>query len=84
MVVDEATVLLPLAGVIDIDKEKARLSKEIAKLSADIDKLDKKLGNAAFLAKAPVEVIEEQCTRRTDHMSEREKLQEALNRLAAV
>ncbi len=84
MVVDEATLVLPLAGVIDIDRERARLDKEIARLEADIAKVDKKLGNADFVAKAPPEVVEEQQERRADWSAAAAKLREALARLSGA
>jgi valyl-tRNA synthetase len=83
-VLDEATIVLPLAGVIDIAGEKARLEKEIAKLDGEIGKLDKKLANQSFLAKAPAEVVEEQRRRLADTAAARTKLDEALVRLAAL
>ena len=49
---------LPLKGVIDIAAEQARLEKEIAKVDADIERVDAKLGNAKFVARAPEEVVE--------------------------
>ena len=84
VVLDEATVVLPLAGVIDVAGEKARLEKEIAKLDGEIGKLDKKLANQGFLAKAPAEVIEEQRQRLADTAAARAKVDEALGRLAAL
>ena len=54
------TVALPIAGVIDIAQEQARLTSAIAKSDSEIGKLEKKLGNAQFLAKAPESVVEEQ------------------------
>jgi len=81
IVIDEATVFLPLAGVIDLAQEKARLAREIQKLEADIGKLDKKLANEQFLAKAPEEVVEEQRERRADLAEKRERLGAALARL---
>ena len=84
MVHDEATIALPLAGVIDVAAEKARIEKEIAKAVAEIEKIDKKLGNESFVAKAPAAVVEEQKTRRTEHEGAKEKLGEALKRLAAL
>jgi valyl-tRNA synthetase len=84
VVVDDATVLLPLTGVIDLEQEKSRLAKEIAKLSGEIEKIDKKLGNEAFIAKAPVEVVEEQRERLADLTVSLGKLQDGLTRLAAV
>ena len=81
-VVGEATFALPLAGVIDLGAEKARLEKDIGKLNAEIAQIDKKLSNEQFVAKAPEEVIEEQKSRRDAAMARREKILEALKRLS--
>ncbi|QCO01424.1 valine--tRNA ligase [Azospirillum argentinense] len=82
-VLDEATLILPLEGIVDIDKERARLTKEIEKLSGEIKKIDAKLSNEQFVAKAPEEVIEEQRDRRDTAEQARDKLQKALEMLAA-
>jgi valyl-tRNA synthetase len=84
VVVDEATVLLPVADIVDLAQEKARLAREIGKLSEDIDKVEKKLANQAFIAKAPPEVVDEQRERRDDWLAARSKLEDALGRLAGV
>ena len=81
-VVGEATYALPLAGVIDIAVEKARLEKEVGKLDGEIAQIDKKLGNEQFVAKAPEEVIEEQKARRDAALERRSKIREALQRLS--
>ncbi|MHA6692871.1 valine--tRNA ligase [Devosia sp. A449] len=81
-VVGEATWALPLAGVIDIAVEKARLEKEVGKLDAEIAQIDKKLGNEQFVAKAPEEVIEEQKARRDAAIERRHHITEALKRLS--
>ena len=80
--VGEATFALPLAGVIDIDAERGRLKREVAKEEVEIDKIDKKLSNEQFVAKAKPEVIEEQRTRRADAVARRERLEAALTRLS--
>jgi valyl-tRNA synthetase len=82
IVLGEATYALPLAGVIDIEAEKSRLSKEIARLDGEVAQVDKKLGNAQFVAKAPEEVIEEQHTRRSEAVDRRERIALALARLS--
>ncbi len=84
LVHDEATVALSVAQHIDLDAEKARLSKEVDKLTKEIDGIDKKLSNAQFVAKAPPEVVEEQRERRIDHVAVRAKLQDALQTLEAI
>ena len=83
-VIDEATMALPIAAVIDVAAEKARLGKEIAKLDGDIVKFDRKLGNESFVAKAPAEVVEEEKRRRDEAAETRARLGQALERLAAV
>ena len=82
IIVGEATLALPLAGVIDISAEQARLTKEIGKEDAEIEKIDRKLGNEQFVAKAPPEVIEEQRERRQAAVERRERLAAALARLS--
>jgi valyl-tRNA synthetase len=81
-VVDEAAFILPLAGVVDLERERQRLEKEIARFEGEIARIDAKLGNASFVAKAPAEVVEEQRERREDAARARDKLGEALARLA--
>ncbi len=72
---------LPLKGVIDLDAERARLQKELGKVDDDIKRIDQKLGNADFVARAPEEVIEEQHERRTEAEERGAKIREALERL---
>ncbi len=84
IVLDEATVFLPLADVIDIAKETARLAKELEKTRAEAEKIGKKLGNAQFIAKADPAVIEEQRQRLAEADQARAKLTQALERLAAI
>ena len=55
--VNGVEVFLPLKGLIDVDKETARLTKELEKLDKEISRLAKKLGNEGFLAKAPADVV---------------------------
>jgi valyl-tRNA synthetase len=83
-VLDEATFILPVADVIDIDQEKARLAKEIEKLNKEITGYDKKLSNKGFLAKAPADVVETQKERREEAAQAVAKLKEAAERLAAL
>jgi len=80
----EATLLLGLAGAVDVKAETARLTKELAKLDKDISKYDAKLGNADFLAKADPEVIEDNKERRAEAVATKERLQAALARLASL
>jgi valyl-tRNA synthetase len=82
IVLGEAIFALPLAGVIDIAAERARLSKEMQKEDAEIEKIDRKLNNEQFVAKAPPEVIEEQRERRASAVDRRSHIAEALARLS--
>ncbi len=78
---DEATVALPIADVIDVGEEQARLEKEIAKVVGEITGIDKKLANKKFVERAPASVVEEQKTRRVDFEEQCEKFEKALQRL---
>ncbi len=84
VVVDEATFILPVAGILDVAGERDRLAKEIARLKGEIERFDKKLGNESFVAKAPPEVVEEQREKRNEAARAAAKLGEALTRLAAM
>ena len=57
-ILGDIRIYMPLAGLIDMDKEKARLAKEMEKTEKEIARLEGKLGNQGFLAKAPAEVVE--------------------------
>ncbi len=81
VVVDEATLVLPIEGVIDLDAERKRLEKEISKTASEIDKISKKLGNANFLEKAPEDVVEIQRQRQAEASQAQDRLQAALERL---
>jgi valyl-tRNA synthetase len=83
-VIDGATIVLPIADVIDVSVEKARLAREIARLEAEISRVDGKLANTTFLAKAPPEVIETERERQQEAMQARAKLDEAARRLSAL
>ncbi len=83
LVIGEATYALPVGEVIDLKAESARLQKEIKKLADEVGKIDAKLGNAAFVSRAPEEVVEEQRERRTQAEQTRARLSAALERLSA-
>jgi valyl-tRNA synthetase len=73
---------LPLAGIIDLGAERTRLEKELAKLDQDIATVDRKLGNADFMARAPEEIVEENRERKAAAEARKLKIGEALERLS--
>src|SRR4029077_11021600 len=72
---------LPLKGVIDLAAERARLAKEMQKADADIARVDAKLNNPNFMARAPEEVVEEEQEKREEALARKTKIAEALDRL---
>jgi valyl-tRNA synthetase len=84
IVLGETTAALPLAGVIDMGAERARLNREIEKMVAEIRKIDGKLENTNFLAKAPPEVVEENRERRAEFEAMAIRLRVALKRVEAA
>lgn len=70
----EFKVILPLAGAVDVDQEKARLGREKRRLEQDLEGVRRKLGNDAFMGKAPPAVVEK----------ERGRLAELETRLARI
>ena len=83
-VVGGVTFALKVAGSVDLDAERARLTKEIGVLAGDIERTAKKLANPDFVARAPEEVVEENKDRLAEAQSARAKLEAALQRLQAV
>jgi valyl-tRNA synthetase len=81
LVVGEATVMLSLKGHLDLDRERARIQKDIDRAAAEIAKADKKLANADFVAKAPQEVVADLRERLSEETGKRGKLAAALQRL---
>jgi valyl-tRNA synthetase len=81
LVVRGDVAALPLKGVVDLAAERARLVKEMAKCDADIARVDAKLGNPNFVARAPEEVVEEEKEKREEAQTRKAKLAEALQRL---
>ena len=66
LVVRGEVAALPLKGVIDLAAERARLAKEMAKADADIKRVDAKLTNPNFVARAPEEMVEEEKEKREE------------------
>ena len=81
LVIRGEVVALPLEGIIDIPAERQRLGKEIEKIDSEALKIESKLANPDFMARAPEEVVDEQRERLEEGRSRRIKLSEALVRL---
>ena len=81
LVVRGEVAALPLKGVIDLAAERARLAKEMQKADADIARVDAKLDNPNFVARAPEEVVEEEQEKREEALGRKTKIAEALERL---
>jgi valyl-tRNA synthetase len=83
-VIDEATLALDIAAAIDKTAELKRLDKELGKVAGEIGKLQAKLANQGFLAKAPPEVVEEIRERLSEAETVKARLSEARERLAKL
>ena len=84
LTLDGAVMALPLAGVVDVAAEQARLNKAMQKVAKEVGGLKGKLGNEKFLANAKPEVVEEQRERLVAAEAEVAKLDAALIRLAGL
>jgi valyl-tRNA synthetase len=80
-VLDEATVILPLAEIIDLNTERLRLAKERDKAAGEAKKFAQKLENADFVRRAPEEVVEENRERLATAQAEMARLEAALARI---
>lgn len=77
-----ADIYLPLAGLIDLDKEIARIEKEIANTENELKRLAAKLSNENFVAKAPAEVVEKERAKQSMYEEKLASLREHLQMLA--
>ena len=71
-------VLIPLAGLIDKQAETLRLEKELAKLRKEVERGVAKLGNAAFVQRAPAAVVEKEQVRVAELQNAAQKLEQQL------
>ncbi|HWH18646.1 MAG TPA: valine--tRNA ligase [Allosphingosinicella sp.] len=81
IVVEEATFVLPLEGVIDVGAERARLNKAIEAAKKERDSLAQRLGNSSFVERAKPEAVEKARLDHADKTAEAERLEAALARL---
>lgn len=84
VVVNEATYFLPLAGIIDIAAEKARLQKNLDKLTMEINGISGRLNNEAFMAKAPENVVADNRKNLAQAEQKAVKIKEGISRLDAM
>jgi len=73
---------VPLEGLIDIDAERVRVEKELAKVGTDLERVDRKLANEGFLAKAAIEIVDKERAKRSEFAEAAETLRVQLAELA--
>lgn len=83
VVVDEATFVLPLGDVIDLDAERARLAKALAAATKERDSLAARLSNESFISRAKPEAVDKARADHAEKSAEVDRLQAALKRLGA-
>jgi valyl-tRNA synthetase len=74
-------LFLPLAGLVDVQAETARLTKELDKIETEITKAEAKLNNPSFTAKAPPQVLQEHRQRLAEWQAKRDRAKAALEAL---
>lgn len=82
MVVRGEVAALPLAGVVDLGAELVRLRKEEDKLGQEVARIDAKLGNESFVARAPEEVVEAEREKREEYLARAGKVRTAIRQLS--
>jgi len=83
-IVGQMELLVPLAGLIDVDAERKRLEREDEKLGKDIERLQAKLDNPGFSTKAPHEVVEKERGRLQELSGQRDTLRSQMRELASL
>ena len=80
--VGDLKVMVPLAGLIDLEAERGRIGKEVDKAQQELEKIDKKLSNEAFVAKAPAAVVNKDRERAAELQTTLQTLQKQIEALA--
>ena len=80
--VGDLKVMVPLAGLIDLEAERGRIGKEVDKARQELEKIDKKLSNEAFVAKAPAAVVNKDRERAAELQTTLQTLQKQIEALA--
>jgi valyl-tRNA synthetase len=82
--IGEMALLIPMAGLIDVAAEVARIDKQIAKLAGDAERVEKKLSNQGFLAKAPEAVVAKEQAKLDEAKRDIAKLEQQKEQLALL
>lgn len=81
LVIGEVEIFLPLAGLIDLEAERARLSKELEEVQQDIARREERLRNANFVERAPAHVVQRERDNLAESRATAERLQERLKQI---
>jgi valyl-tRNA synthetase len=81
LVLGEAEVILPMAGMIDLEAERARLRREIEKSQAEIARLETRLEDEGFLSKAPDAIVTKEKAKLAEYKGKLERLRQRLAQL---
>ena len=81
VVTSDATIYMPLAELVDIEKEVERLTKEKEKMLKEIERVEKKLANQGFVSKAPQKVIDEEKAKEEKYKATLAQVEERLAQL---
>ena len=79
-----ATIYLPLAGLIDIKAEIARLEKELTKWQKEVDRVQGKLANERFVANAPAELVDQERAKEKDYLEKHKAVAERIEQLQSL
>jgi valyl-tRNA synthetase len=77
-------IILPLEGLINIEEEIARLTKEYDKFTKEVERVEKKLNNPGFMKKAPESVVAEERAKEKDYREKRSLVEARLNELKGL
>jgi len=78
---NEIEIFVPLAGLVDVEQELAKLEKEQGKVSGQLKKVEAKLGNSKFLANAPAQVVAGEKEKQETLSAKLAKIRESRERL---